>query len=93
MAPWKQPRVIWEASKLTQLVRSTGPYLGTHAVDTAAVLSARLLRSCVALEQIYKIASLYCGATKSGMCAVKDAQNRAQSSSNARRHRHKVFAL
>ncbi len=65
MTPWKQPRVIWEASKLTQLVRSTGPYLGTHAVDTAAVLSARLLRLIFAIEQKHKNASLYCSAAKS----------------------------
>gem|GEM_PF-5826891 len=43
---WKQPCVIWEASKLTHLVRLAEPVNpGPHAANTAAESSARLMRS------------------------------------------------
>jgi hypothetical protein len=38
-APWKQPRVMWEASSLSRISfdRRAGRYMpGTHAADTAA---------------------------------------------------------
>jgi hypothetical protein len=42
---WKQPRVNWEASWLTHLVRLAEDLLPSHAAKSAAVMSARLMRS------------------------------------------------
>lgn len=50
---WKQPCVIWEASKLCASC-STGEatICGPHATNTAAVLSARLIRLMVMWSQM-----------------------------------------
>ena len=42
---WTQPRVNWEASWLTHLVRLAEDQLSSHAAKSAAVMSARLMRS------------------------------------------------
>jgi hypothetical protein len=60
---WKQPCVIWEASKL----RASCPIgeatiCGPHAANTAAVSSARLMRLVAIWSQSLRKASCLCGA-------------------------------
>ena len=42
---WTQPRVNWEASWATHLVRLAEDLIPSHAAKSAAVMSARLMRS------------------------------------------------
>ena len=61
---WKQPCVIWEASKLDASCSiGEATNCGPHAANTAAVLSARLMRLATIWLQSPQKARYLCGAT------------------------------
>ena len=60
---WKQPCVIWEASKLDASCSiGEATKCGPHAANTAAVLSARLMRLTAIWFSSLRKASYLCNA-------------------------------
>ena len=60
---WKQPCVIWEASKLDASCSiGEATKCGPHAANTAAVMSARLMRLGVIWLRMDENARYLCGA-------------------------------